>query len=130
MPDTAVALTPATTEDLLDRARAIADRARPGEHLEVYVARSVETDVRVYEGEIEELSSAASAGVGIRVVTDGRQGFAYAGSLDELVVNDTLDQARDNATFATADDDVGLGPTRRRHSGRAGPVGRRRGIDG
>lgn len=108
MPNSTVTLTTATTEDLLDRAQAVAGRARPGEHLEVYVSRSVETDVRAYDGEVEELSSAASAGVGIRVVTEGRQGFAYAGSLDELVVNETLDQARDNATFATADEHVGL----------------------
>jgi PmbA protein len=68
----------------------------------------VETDVRAYEGEVESLSSAASAGVGIRVVIGGRQGFAYAGTLDEAVIKQTLADARDNATFATADEHVGL----------------------
>ena len=34
-----------------------------------------------YEGEIEKLSSAESQGVGIRVIRDHRQGFAYAGTL-------------------------------------------------
>jgi PmbA protein len=94
--------------ELLDLAVRVAGAARSGEELEVYVSRGVETDVRAYEGEVESLSSAASAGVGIRVVTGGRQGFAYAGTLEESVLRQTLADARDNATFATADEHVGL----------------------
>ncbi|HZU80696.1 MAG TPA: TldD/PmbA family protein [Acidimicrobiales bacterium] len=89
-------------------ASAVAAQARAGEALEVYVSRGVETDIRAYEGEVESLSSAASAGIGIRVLVDGRQGFAYAGSLDEEVVRDTLAEARDNVAFATPDPHVGL----------------------
>jgi len=95
--------------ELLEIAKRIADQARSGEQLEVYVSRGREVDVRAYDGEIESLSSATSAGVGVRVVTGGRQGFAYAGSLDEAVVVETLAEARDNAPFATPDDHVGLG---------------------
>ena len=54
--------------------------SRDGEDVEVYVSRGTETEVRVYEGEVESLSSATSAGAGIRVVSGGRQGFAYAGA--------------------------------------------------
>jgi PmbA protein len=94
--------------ELLELAVRVAGAAKSGEELEVYVSRGVETDVRAYEGEVESLSSAASAGVGIRVVIGGRQGFAYAGTLEESVIRQTLADARDNATFATADDHVGL----------------------
>jgi len=94
--------------ELLELALRIAGAAKSGEQLEVYVSRGVETDVRAYEGEVESLSSAASAGVGIRVVVGGRQGFAYAGTLEESVIKQTLADARDNATFATADEHVGL----------------------
>ncbi len=94
--------------DLLELAVRVAGAAKSGEELEVYVSRGVETDVRAYEGEVESLASAASAGVGIRVVTGGRQGFAYAGTLEESVLRQTLADARDNATFATADPNVGL----------------------
>ncbi len=55
---------------------AAASRSRPSS----VAARH--TEVRVYEGEVESLSSAESQGVGVRVVVDHRQGFAYAGSLD------------------------------------------------
>ena len=98
----------ASGEQLLALATRVAGSARQGEQLEVYVSRGVETDVRAYEGAVEALSSATSAGVGIRVVRDGRQGFAYAGTLDESAIAETLADARDNATFATPDDHVGL----------------------
>ncbi|HLX89527.1 MAG TPA: TldD/PmbA family protein [Acidimicrobiales bacterium] len=96
------------TAELVELAQRVVDQARPGEELEVYVSRGIETDVRAYEGDVESLSSAASAGVGIRVLAGGRQGFAYAGSLDAAVVAETLADARDNVGFATPDPHVGL----------------------
>lgn len=86
----------------------VAGWAAQGEQVEAYVARSHDTDVVVYGGEIESLSSATSEGVGIRVIAGQRQGFAYAGSLDEAVVAETFAEARDNAAFATPDEFVGL----------------------
>ena len=127
---------------------------RPGEELEVYVARGHETEVRAYDGEVESLSSATSAGVGIRVLLaaageeGNRLGFAWAGSLEPDVVDATLAEARDNARYATADPDVVLaepdgvsagrpravGPRRRRHpdrrQGGAGPGPRAPGPPG
>ena len=95
-------------EELLDLATKVAGWARDGEQVEAYVARGRDTEVQVYEGDVESLSSAESAGIGIRVVKGHRQGFAYAGSLDPDVVRETLDEARDNAGFATDDEFVGL----------------------
>ena len=111
MRETATALAAHTrpgVSDLVELATKLASAARHGEQLEVYVSRASETDVRAYEGEVESLSSASSAGVGIRVISSGRQGFAYAGSLDEGVVAETLAEARDNVGFATADPHVAL----------------------
>ncbi|CAN5734113.1 TldD/PmbA family protein [soil metagenome] len=84
------------------------EQALPGEQLEAYVARSRTTRVRAYGGEVESLTSAEAAGIGIRVVVDGRQGFARAGTLDEAVLAETLADARDNATFAQPDECNGL----------------------
>lgn len=95
-----------------DQLLAIADRvagwARSGEDIEVYVARGDETEIRAYAGEVESLTSATSAGIGIRVVVDHRLGFAWAGSLEPSVLEETLAEARDNASFATADEHVQL----------------------
>lgn len=94
--------------ELLELATRVAGWARDGEQVEAYVGRRSDTDVVVYGGEIESLSSATTEGVGIRVVRDGRQGFAYAGSLDPSVVEETLAEARDNAAFGTPDEMLGL----------------------
>lgn len=67
-----------------------------------------DTDVRVYQGEIESFSSAETQGIGIRVVDDHKQGFAYSGALDEASLRATLDEARDNASFGTPDEFIGL----------------------
>lgn len=95
-------------EDLLELATRVAGWARDGEQVEAFVARGRDTEVVVFEGEVESLSSAESAGIGIRVISGHRQGFAYAGSLDPDVIAETLADARDNASFATEDEHLGL----------------------
>jgi PmbA protein len=94
--------------ELLDVAARIAEMAGPGEQVEAFVARSTSTSVKAYGGEVESLTQASSAGVGVRVVVDHREGFAYAGTLDEAVVLDALAEARDNATFGEPDEFNGL----------------------
>ncbi len=91
---------------------AIADRllatAQPGEELEVVVGTSTSTSVRAYGGDVEALTVADTSGIGVRVIVDGRLGFASAGSLEPDVVDETLAEARDNAPFAVADEHVAL----------------------
>jgi PmbA protein len=93
---------------LLELATRVAGWARSGEEVEAYVARGRDMEIEVFSGEVESLSSAESAGIGIRVVSGSRQGFAYAGSLDDDVVAETLAEARDNAGFSGSDEWVGL----------------------
>ena len=94
--------------ELLRIADAVVAQARHGEQLEAYVSRDSETDIRVYEGEIEHFVSAQSEGIGIRVIRDGRTGFAYAGTLDERAIAEVLAEARDNVEFGTPDEWAGL----------------------
>jgi len=94
--------------DLDDLAALVVSWARPGEEVEAYVSRSRTTNVRAYNGEVESFSSAEPAGTGIRVVVDGRQGFAWAGTLDVDVLRETLAEARDNAAFGQPDEHAGL----------------------
>lgn len=95
-------------EGLLALATRFLDRAATGEQLEVYIARGAETSVRVYEGEVEHLVSAQSQGVGIRVIAEGRTGFAYAADLSETALDEILAEARDNRRFAGIDESAGL----------------------
>ena len=98
----------AATAALADLVERVAAQAGKGEQVEAYAARSSSTSVRAYGGEVEDLTQATSAGVGIRVVVDGRQGFASTGSLDADLVAEALAEARDNARFAAPDDANGL----------------------
>lgn len=94
--------------DLLAIAERIAGAARPGEAIEAYALRSRDTDIRAYGGEVESLSSAVIDGVGIRIIVDGRQGYAWSSSLDPQVVEETLADARDNVQFGAVDEHHGL----------------------
>jgi PmbA protein len=94
--------------DLLEVARRVAAAARPGEEVEAYVVRARETDVEVFGGEVESLTTAGVEGIGVRVVSGSRQGYASAGSLDPEVVDETLREARDNAAFGEPDASNGL----------------------
>lgn len=90
----------------------VADRvvaqAKPGEEVEAFVTRGGDTDVRIYQGAVEHFVSAQSEGVGIRVISGGRTGFAYAGTLDESAIAEVLAEARDNVQFGEPDEYAAL----------------------
>ncbi len=102
----------ATTGASVDALQRIADRvaaqAGPGEQVEAYVSAGTSTSVDAYRGEIESLTQAGSSGIGIRVIKDGRTGFAWATSLDDVIVAETLAEARDNRPFSEPDEYAGL----------------------
>jgi PmbA protein len=83
---------------------AAVDAADGGEAVEAYAqdARRVSVDARL--GEVEGLTFAESRGVGVRVISDGRLGYAWAADPSVEDVRTTLDHARTNARFATPDE--------------------------
>ena len=92
-------------QEIVDR---VVGQAKPGEQVEAFASRGGETSIRVYEGEVEHFVSAQSEGIGIRVIREGRTGFAYAGTLDESAIAEVLGEARDNVAFGTPDEWAGL----------------------
>ena len=86
----------------------IVEQAKSNEQVEAFVARGGETDVRIYQGAVEHFVSAQSEGVGIRVISGGRTGFAYAGTLDESAIAEVLAEARDNVQFGEPDEYAAL----------------------
>src|SRR6266700_3921038 len=83
-------------------ARAVA-AAGDGEDIEAFAQEGRQTSVRARAGEVEEFIFAESRGVGVRVLIEGRQGYAYAADpdLDEVVA--VVDRARASARFAEQD---------------------------
>ncbi len=97
-----------TRTELHDLTAEVVTWANDDEQLEVYASRGRSTSVFAYAGEVESLRSGTSQGVGVRIVKDGRQGFASAGSLDPEILRAMVVEARENAALAEPDEHVGL----------------------
>lgn len=98
-------MTPDELQGVVDR---VVGMARAGEQVEAVAAWSRDTEIRAFGGDIEHFVSATSAGIGVRVIRDGRQGVAWAGVLDDESLGDCLTEARDNSEFGSVDEDAGL----------------------
>ena len=88
---------------LLDLAQRVVDRAEGDEGVEAIALHSVEYSVNVFEGEVEQLSSSETRGVGVRVVVDGRLGFASTSDVSADGLAYALAEARSNAEHSTPD---------------------------
>jgi PmbA protein len=96
------------TDDLLNLAVSLTERAANDEAVEAFVTHGKDFSVKAYEGEVEQLSSSEPRGAGVRVITEGRAGFAYTTDLSDQGLEILLALARDNAQHATPDDAVAL----------------------
>jgi PmbA protein len=94
--------------DLLDLCRAAIAGARDGEEAESYAEETRQATVRARDREVDSFSSSESRGVGVRVVVDGRLGYAWAADPEPAEAASLLEAARDNAAFSTPDDANGL----------------------
>jgi PmbA protein len=88
---------------LLELAERALNGAGAGEDVEAYATHSIGTSVKAFEGAVETLTVAETRGVGIRLVVDGRLGFASTSDVSGDGLRLALDQARANAAYATAD---------------------------
>jgi PmbA protein len=82
--------------------RLVADAAG-GEGVEAYAELTTETQVNAFKGEVERLTSASSSGVGVRVVKDGRLGYAYTADLSDEGLRECLTEARANLEVSSED---------------------------
>ena len=89
--------------ELLELCAAAVEAAEGGEHVEAFGEERSTTSVEAHRGDVEGLTFAESRGVGVRVISDGRLGFAHAAdpSIDE--VRQAVARARENAAVASPD---------------------------
>lgn len=94
--------------DLTDLCDAAVEAAESDEQVEAFAEERSTTSVEAHRGEVEGLTFAESRGVGVRLISDGRLGFAHAAdpSVDE--VRAAVARARENAAVATPDPFNGL----------------------
>jgi PmbA protein len=89
--------------ELTDIVQRLVSEATAGEGIEAYAQQATRTEVNAFEGEVERLSSASSSGVGVRVVRDGRLGYAYTADLSDQGLRQCLAEARANLEVSTED---------------------------
>ena len=94
--------------DLSELVHAAVGVADADEQVEAYAEEGRQTEVSALRGEVEGMTFSESRGLGVRVIRDGRLGYAWAAdpSLDEA--KETVWRARDNAALAEPDEHNGL----------------------
>jgi PmbA protein len=94
--------------DLSELVHAAVGVADADEQAEAYAEEGRQTEVSALRGEVEGMTFSESRGLGVRVIRDGRLGYAWAAdpSLDEA--KETVWRARDNAALAEPDEHNGL----------------------
>lgn len=87
-------------EGWLERVLAAAGR---GAEAEVFVQETRGTTVKVFGGEVEDLRYSHQAGVGIRVIVEGKLGYAYSTGLEAEKAERAVEEAIRNAGFSSPD---------------------------
>jgi PmbA protein len=90
--------------DLGELCRAALSGAEDGELAEAYASQSRRTEVKARRGEVESLSGSETRGVGVRVIRDGRLGYAWAADPDPDEAGNLLGAARDAAEHTSPDE--------------------------
>jgi PmbA protein len=78
--------------------------AKHGAAAEAFLLYERELALEVAQSEVQSLKQAEQAGMGIRVLKQGRVGFAFTGDLTSRAVSDTVDHAVAIADHTTADE--------------------------
>ncbi|MCA9903105.1 MAG: TldD/PmbA family protein [Anaerolineae bacterium] len=95
--------------DLLSLAQSVVQQAQgPDVEVEAIITHDIETQIKVSQGEVEQLSQSSSRGLGVRVIEKGRTGYAYTSDFSDAGIARTWRAARDLARVATADEYRGL----------------------
>ena len=91
--------------EFLELAQKVVEQASSnGREVEVIITRSKETQVRVDKGEVEQLSSSGSRGMGVRIINEGKVGYAYTSDFSDESIKSTWEIAVELSEVATPDE--------------------------
>jgi PmbA protein len=96
-----------TNDAVVDRALATlrTTRVRDGE---VFLREARSTSIEVNDGAVENVIERGERGVGVRVLEDGRVGFAFTSDLTPAGVDECVRLARANVRVTTPDDAIAI----------------------
>ncbi|MBU8922024.1 MAG: TldD/PmbA family protein [Bacteroidales bacterium] len=78
--------------------------ARTGFECEVYGESIERFQVEVYRGKVETIDRSSDEGMGIRLVTGGRMGYAFTNGTDMESIEFAFEEAKNNAICSTLED--------------------------
>jgi PmbA protein len=90
--------------DLAELCRAALAAAEDGELAEVYASESRRSEVKARRGDVESLSASETRGLGVRVIREGRLGYAWAADPEPGEAAELLRAARAGAEHTTPDE--------------------------
>ena len=96
--------------DLGELVRTAVAAAAAEEQVEAFAEEGTHTEVSALRGEVEGMTFAESRGVGVRLISNGRLGYAFAADPSRDEVIEAVARARENAALAQPDEHNGLPP--------------------
>lgn len=90
--------------DPADLCVAAVEAAGSGEQVEAYASETRKAEVKARGGEVDSLSSSETRGVGVRVIVDGRLGYAWAADPSPEEAAALVATARESARHASPDE--------------------------
>ena len=91
--------------DYLELAKKVVETASAeGVEAEAYILDEVETQIQFGNGAVEKLSQSGARGMGVRVIRDGRVGYAYTSDFSDDAVEKTWKSALELSEVSTADE--------------------------
>ncbi len=87
---------------------AAVEAADEDEQVEAYAEEGRQTEVSALRSEVEGMTFAESRGLGVRVIRDGRLGYAWAADPSADEARETMWRARENSALSEPDEHNGL----------------------
>lgn len=86
----------------------IKGKAKGFNEQEVYYLKNKNTEISVYQGQIDKFNISEDGGLSYRGMVDGKLGYAYTEIMDEAAIDMLVDEAFANAKIIEAEDEVFL----------------------
>lgn len=91
--------------DYMALAKSVVERASSdGVEVDVYIEQNQQNNISISKGEVEKLSQSGERGIGVRVIDNGRTGYAYTSDFSDDGIEQTWRTARELAAVATPDE--------------------------
>ncbi|MFH1361391.1 MAG: TldD/PmbA family protein [bacterium] len=82
----------------------ILEKIKSIDEAEVFLSKSKSLTVDVLDGQVESIDEIRDQGLGIRVIKGKKLGFAFTSDLDESAIENTINQAIENAKNSAPDE--------------------------